>query len=122
MTRSGCRAGTRSSKSTYENNDPVTASDPRIAASRADGDTESDLRYPVPAAFFNGLIEQIALKHGVVLRHDRNYDCRILRPLRLVNGRRVGQSHFIEFAVWVLDLTAVKVDGELSLLVIDARN
>jgi hypothetical protein len=57
MTRSGCRAGTRSSKSTYENNDPVTASDPRIAASRADSDTESDLRYPVPAAFFNGLLE-----------------------------------------------------------------
>ena len=62
MTRSGCRAGTRSSKSTYENNDPVTASDPRIAASRADSDTESDLRYPVPAAFFNGLLGRELIK------------------------------------------------------------
>jgi hypothetical protein len=42
IVRSGWLVGTRSSRSTYENNDPVTASDPRIAASIPDGDTESD--------------------------------------------------------------------------------
>ena len=44
-----------------------------------------------PLAARQPRIEQIALKHGVVLRHDRDDDGRILRPLRLVDGGRVGQ-------------------------------
>jgi hypothetical protein len=40
MVRIGCLAGMRASMSTYENNEPVIASDPRIAvSSKAGGDT-----------------------------------------------------------------------------------
>jgi hypothetical protein len=43
--------------STYENIDPVVTSDPRIAASLWPLATrEPDLRYPVTADFFNGLL------------------------------------------------------------------
>jgi hypothetical protein len=67
-------------------------------------------------------IEQIALKHGVMLRHNRDHHSRILRPLRLVDGGRIGQRNLIELAIRVLDRTAVEVDGNLCLLVIDARD
>ena len=68
ITRNGCFAGTRSSRSTYENNDPVTASDPRIAASIPDGDTKSDLRYPVSDDFFNSLLKLVG--QGQILALD----------------------------------------------------
>jgi hypothetical protein len=42
-------------------------------------------------------INQVPLQEHVVLRGERDHDCRELRPLRLVNGDRIGERHFVQF-------------------------
>jgi hypothetical protein len=41
-------------------------------------------------------LEQITLKHGVVLRHDRDDDGRVFRALTLMNGRGVGRHQRVK--------------------------
>ena len=62
-----------------------------------DGLTLADNHHQTLAAGDPG-IEQVALKHGVVLRQDRDDDGGIFRSLAFVNRRGVGQYQRIEFS------------------------
>ncbi len=61
-------------------------------------------------------VEQISLQHGVVLRHYRDDDSWVLRPLAFVNGRSIGRHQRIEFAKPVGDGPAVEAGGEFAVV------
>ena len=60
------------------------------------------------------------MQHRVVLCAERDHNSRILRPLALVDGRRIGEDKLIEFAKPVGDWVAVEIDVELACLHVDA--
>ena len=74
-----------------------------------------------PAARQSG-VEQVALQHGVVLGDDWDHDCRVLGALRLVDRGREGQRQLVELSVGVAHGTAVEIDDDLSLLLINGRD
>ena len=43
-------------------------------------------------------VQQIALQHGVVLRHDRDNDGRVFRALALMDRRGVSRHQRVQFA------------------------
>ena len=57
------------------------------------------------------------MQHGVVLGQDRNYDHRVLRPLRFMDCGRIREHDLIEFAEQERDQAAVEVElygGQLA--------
>src|ERR1700751_4917973 len=58
-------------------------------------------------------IDEVSLQQHVVLRGERDHDCRKLRPLRLVDGDRIGERYFVQFAEVVLNDPVVEADSNL---------
>ena len=58
----------------------------------------------------DGRVEQVALKHYVVLGRDRHQDCTILRSLRLVHRDGVGQHQLVQLA----ELTGARVHSSFA--------
>ena len=67
-------------------------------------------------------VNQIALEHHVVLGGHRDHDRGIFRPLRFVDGCRIGKKHFVEFIHLILNRAAVEIDYQGPLFEINARN
>src|SRR6266496_1051819 len=92
------------------------ATTPRDAAYR-DGDgfllaNQNDK----PLTAGNAGIEQVALQHGVVLRHDRDHNGWIFRALALMDGRGVGRHQGVEFAKAIGDRASVEPGDELAVI------
>ena len=51
-------------------------------------------------------INKIALKKNKMLGMNRDHHSRVLRPLGLVNGNRIGQDNFIQIGIIVDNLPA----------------
>src|SRR5215470_9121290 len=84
----------------------------------ADSRALADQHHQALAARQSG-VEQVALKHGIVLSDDRYDDRRILGTLRLVNRVGVGQHDLVELSEWINHRTSIDFDGELTLRVVD---
>ena len=67
-------------------------------------------------------VDQVALQQHVVLRGQRNYHCRELRSLRLVDRDRVGQRNLVQFPEVVFNQPFVEADRNLMLNRIDPLN
>ena len=64
-------------------------------------------------------IEQVSLKHHVVLSMERNDDARELRPLRLVDRQDIGQSDLVQIPEVVFCLPTLEIDHHLLLDAVD---
>ena len=64
-------------------------------------------------------VEQISLKHRVMLGHDRNDDGRVFRTLAFMDRHRIGRNECIEFAESVLDYSTVEANAKLARSYID---
>jgi hypothetical protein len=59
-------------------------------------------------------VEQIPLRHRVVLRHDRYDDRWVFRSLALVDRRGIGRHERVELTKAVGDRAAVELCGQLA--------
>ena len=79
----------------------------------ADGKGQSFRRTDQNAYLFrarNARINEIALEHYEVGHQQWHDHDRVFRPLRLVDGRGIGQRQFIEFRYIVFNRLAVEID------------
>src|ERR1035437_8991865 len=74
---------------------------PPLRAVVADRDAQRLLlpdKYEQPLAPRDPRVDQVALQQHVVLRGERDYHCRELRSLRLVDRDRVSQRNLVQFS------------------------
>jgi hypothetical protein len=64
-------------------------------------------------------VEQIARKHDIVLRSQRNYHGWIFRSLALADSGRVGQREFVELAEAIHDIAPVEIDHQRACFHVD---
>ena len=70
----------------------------------------------------DGCVDEIARQHGVMLGRERDNDGRIFRTLRLMDRRRIGGNHSVEFAKRIFDLAPVEAGDEETFNLVDAQN
>jgi hypothetical protein len=66
-------------------------------------------------------VEQIALQHWVVLRHDWDHDGRVLRALTFMDRRGVSRHQRVQFAKAIGNRTTIKRRGKFPAIRLDPR-
>ena len=70
----------------------------------------------------DGGVDEIARQHRVMLGRERDDDGGIFRALRLVDRRRIGGNHSVEFAQRIFDLAPVEAGDEEAFNLVDAQH
>ena len=70
----------------------------------------------------DGRVEEFARQHGAMLGRERDDDGWIFRTLRVMDHRRIGGSHSVEFAKRIFDLPPVEAGDEEAIRLVDAQH
>ena len=70
----------------------------------------------------DGRVDEFARQHGAMLGRERDDDGWIFRTLRVMDHRRIGGSHSVEFAKRIFDLPPVEAGDEEAFRLVDAQH